>query len=86
MRQPEQISKRGVFRGLWEAWKRVGRRVADLQGRLLLTIFYFIVVAPFALVIRWWSDPLAIKAAARRGWRPRGDEQGTPLERAKTQF
>jgi len=38
-----------VFRRLWEGWKRVGKRVADVQSRLLLSIFYFAVLAPFAL-------------------------------------
>src|SRR5918996_105379 len=37
---------------LWAGWKRFGRRVGDVQARLLLTGFYFLVVAPFALGVK----------------------------------
>ena len=71
---------------LWEAWKRFGRKVGDVQARGLLILFYFVFLAPFALVVRWGSDPLAIKAGTRRGWRPKRDEAASPTERATKQF
>ena len=74
------------MRNLWEWWKRVGKRIGDIQARLLLTFFYFVVLGPFALAIRWGSDPLAIKAGTDRGWRPRDDKTGVPIERATKQF
>ena len=74
------------MRRLWEWWKRVARKIGDVQARVLLTLFYFFVVGPFALLIRWRSDPLAIKAGTPRGWRPKEDEAGTPMERATKQF
>lgn len=72
------------MRALWEGWKRVAKRIGDVQARILLTIFYFSILAPFALVVRWGMDPLAIKAAA--GWRSKEDSSGNPLERASRQF
>jgi len=74
------------MRNLWEWWKRVGKRIGDIQARLLLTFFYFVVLGPFALAIRWGSDPLAIKAGTPRGWRLRDDKTGVPIERATKQF
>lgn len=67
-------------------WKRVGKAIGDIQARILLVLFYFIVLAPFALALLWGSDPLAIKAGAPRGWRQRDDGKGTPIERATRQF
>jgi hypothetical protein len=69
----------------WEAWKRLGKRIGDFQARLLLTVFYFVILAPFALVVRWASDPLSLKRSGDR-WHPSGDRAGAPLDRARNQF
>ena len=82
----EQAKRPSIPRRLWEGWKRFGRKVGDVQARGLLILFYFVFLAPFALVVRWGSDPLAIKAGTRKGWRPRIDETGSPTERATKQF
>ncbi len=72
--------------GLWERWKRFGKRIGDFQARILLSIFYFVVLAPFALIVRWGSDPLAIKAQTSRGWQIKGKGEGSSAERASRQF
>jgi hypothetical protein len=72
-------------RNLWEWWKRVGKRIGDFQARFLLLLFYFLILGPFALAIRCFSDPLGIKAKMPRGWLPRSDVQGTPMDRATRQ-
>jgi hypothetical protein len=75
-----------VVRALWEWWKRVARRIGDFQARVLLMLFYFLIAGPFALVVSRVSDPLAIKPDTPRGWRPRGNLEGAPMERARRQF
>jgi hypothetical protein len=35
------------LRRLWEGWKRMARRIGDLQARVMLTIFYVVILAPF---------------------------------------
>ena len=72
-----------VLRRLWEGWKRFGRKMGDFQARLLLTLFYFVILAPFALALRWGADPLGLKAAG--GWQP-VTRAGDALERARRQF
>ncbi len=86
MERPEEKRKPGAIGSLWEWWKRVGKRIGDIQARGLLTFFYFVLLSPFALAVRWWCDPLAIKAHAAKGWRTRGDVDGTPRELATRQF
>lgn len=71
---------------LWEYWKAFGRRVGDLQARLLLFLFYFLVLAPFALVVRTFSDPLGLKRTSPPDWRPRRPELVDPVVSAKRQF
>ena len=74
------------LKAAWEAWKAFGRKFGDFQARILLVIFYFVMFAPFALAVRWGSDPLGIKTGAQLGWQPKTDSQGTPIERARRQF
>jgi hypothetical protein len=75
-----------VVHRAWIAWKRFGKKVGDFQARLLLTAFYFIFFSPFALAVRWWSDPLVIKSRAAPSWRPRTDSDLSPMKRATKQF
>ena len=84
MQEPEQAPKLCSMRALWEGWKRVAKRIGDVQARALLTIFYFLILAPFALVVRWGMDPLAIKTAA--GWCSKEGGSGHTLEQASRQF
>lgn len=82
----EPTTKVGWFRRLREGWKRVGKKIANFQARALLTVFYFAIVGPFALIVRWRSDPLALKAGSQRGWRLRSTMLSEPLDRARKQF
>ena len=84
---PTQARKMQIaIRNLWEWWKRVAKKIGDFQARVILTIFYFIVLGPFALGVRLGSDPLAIKASTQHGWHPKADAKGTPIEQATKQF
>jgi hypothetical protein len=73
-------------RQLWARWKTIARKIGDVQARALMTVFYFLVLGPVALALRWRSDPLAIKATAPRGWTTMESRQGTPLEQSRRQF
>jgi hypothetical protein len=49
------------MKGLWNAWKRLARKIGNFQARVLLTLLYAIVVLPFGLLARLFWDPLRIK-------------------------
>jgi hypothetical protein len=72
-----------LLRRLWHAWKRVGRKIGDFQARVLLTLFYFVLLAPFAVAVRLKADPLGLRRGG--GWLP-VVRAGDPLERARRQF
>ena len=74
------------MRNLWEWWKRFGKRVGDIQARIILLVFYYVIVAPFALALRWGDDPLSIKGKLPRGWQVKDEGRGTQWERARSQF
>jgi hypothetical protein len=48
------------YKRLWRGWKRVGRAVGMLVSRITVTILYFVVVTPFAIGVRLFSDPLEL--------------------------
>jgi hypothetical protein len=66
-------------------WKPIARKIGDFQARVILTLMYFTVFAPFAIAIRRFADPLAIKPGSEGGWRPR-NESTVPGEAALRQF
>jgi len=73
------------LRRAWNAWKRFGRKVGDFQARLLLSVFYFVILTPFALAMRV-ADPMRLRQAST-GWRPRPESPADdPVTRARRQF
>lgn len=86
MRPKVDPSPGGPLRRLGRGGKRIGKKIGDFQARVLLTVFYFVLIAPFALVVRWASDPLALKPASPRGWRPRSAAPPPAVETARRQF
>ena len=74
------------MRRLWEAWKRVARKIGDFQARLLLTLCYVLVVAPFALLVRLSADPLSLLPGSSGGWQRRPEAAVPPMAAARRQF
>lgn len=57
-----------TLRKIWQAWKRIGQFIGDAVGRVVLTVFYFTLFMPFALGVRFFGDPLAIRPQDRTKW------------------
>jgi len=73
-----------MMRRLWEGWKRVGRVIGNFQARLMLTIFYIVLIAPLGLLVRVCADPMRIRHP-RDKWLDR-DPDGTGLIAAQRQW
>lgn len=50
-----------MIKRLWLWWKPIARKIANFQARLLLTIFYAVVMFPFGMAVRLLFDPLHTK-------------------------
>jgi hypothetical protein len=48
----------------------IPKKLGDLQGHVLLVIFYFVVMGPIAFFVRLLSDPLALERRDGFGWGP----------------
>lgn len=57
---PKGTSK-NLIRKLWQSWGNFSKRMSDFQSRIVLSLFFFVVVSPFALAVKMFSDPLRIR-------------------------
>ncbi|PIX47670.1 MAG: hypothetical protein COZ57_07715 [Armatimonadetes bacterium CG_4_8_14_3_um_filter_66_20] len=56
---------------LWTGWKKVIAIVGAFQSRVLLSLFYFLLLMPYAIAAKCLSDPLRLR-------RPTGDTNWVP--------
>ena len=47
-----------------QRWQKVAKQIGDFQARLILSLFYILIVLPIGLISRTFSDPLALKKTA----------------------
>jgi hypothetical protein len=72
-----------MLKRLWEGWKKVAHAIGNFQARVLLTIFYAVLVLPFGVAARLFSDPLRIKRRPTQ-WLDHPDE-ATDMQWARRQ-
>jgi hypothetical protein len=75
----------GFLRTAWERWKKIARAIGVVQTRILMVVFYFVLVLPLGLVMRMRGDPLHLKAPHGSNWTPHRDQPAN-LETARRQF
>lgn len=75
-----------MLNGLWRGWLVVARTLGRLQARLLLTVVYFVVLAPFALAVRLFLDPMRLRETSSWHWYREGERPAPDLEWARRQF
>lgn len=79
-------TSRSLIKRLWGAWQDFFVRVGAFQSRIVLSIIFFIVVSPFALAVRIFSDPLRLKHQGEEShWLPRISAK-SDLEQSRRQF
>jgi hypothetical protein len=77
---------RQFLRAAWQGWKRVAEKIGHFQARLLFGLLYFVVVTPFAVGLKLFSDPLRIKRKRTSSWWHEHPRQTLTLEDARRQF
>ena len=77
-----RIGARDVLRRAWARWLVIAHIIGNVQARVLLTVFYFVIVPPFALIVKLAKDPLGLRPP-RSGtfWSPRPDADPTGARR-----
>ena len=79
-------TSKNPIKKLWLSWENFSKRMGSFQSRIILSLFYFIFVTPFALGVRIFSDPLNIKHhSSKSHWLPK-KEIKYDLEQYRRQF
>ena len=73
-----------MLRKALDRWKVIAHKIGEFQSRLILSVFYFVIFAPFALGLKMFSDPLQLRSF--HGWTARNDGEGAPEENSRRQF
>jgi saxitoxin biosynthesis operon SxtJ-like protein len=74
-----------MLRVLWKGWSSLARKIGYVQSLLILTIIYFVLVAPFALAVRLFVDPLRVRGPSSWHRLPREAGSITNLTDARQQ-
>ena len=74
------------LRAAWQGWKRIAEKIGHFQARVLWTLMYFVVVGPFAVAVKVFSDPLRIKQRSMPSWWLENPRQTSNLQEAQRQF
>ncbi len=75
-----------ILTASWRTFRQVMERVGNFQARVLLTVFYLVIAAPFGLGVRLRSDPLRQRrGAGGRTWLAR-EPRAQDLDAARRQY
>ena len=74
-----------LLKKIWKRWASFGKAIGDVVARIVMTLFYFIIAAPFGLGVRFLSDPLKLKPEEPR-WEPLTTAEDTKLDNARRTF
>lgn len=80
------MERNGWIRILTSQWRILAQRVGTFQSRMLLSLFYFLIIPPFAAIIKVFSDPFRSKDRLATQWHPKQAPQQDPLQAARRQF
>jgi hypothetical protein len=70
---------------MWARWKVVAHLIGNFQARIILTLFYFVVLPPFALGLRLFADPFRQREDST-AWTDRVSPEDDRVTRARRQF
>jgi hypothetical protein len=71
---------------LWAGWKAIAHKIGNFQSRVLLNVFYFLILSPFALGVRLFADPLRIRRQTHSHWLHKETDLAIASEKGRRQF
>ncbi len=74
-----------ILRTAWERWQIIGRINGEYVSRFITNFFYFTILVPFGLGVRFFADPLDLRKVAPSYWKER-KPVNTALDDARSQY
>jgi len=84
-KKPEKVPTNPIKK-MWQNWNNFSKRMGGFQSRIILSLFFFIFVSPFALAVKIFSDPLNIKHKSSKSHWLTKKEINADLEQSRRQF
>lgn len=79
-------TSRNLLKKVWQSWGNFSKRMGNFQSRIVLSLFFFILVSPIALAVKMFSDPLRVKHQSNEShWLPKMKTK-VDLEQSRKQF
>jgi hypothetical protein len=72
------------YKHLWRGWQRIARWIGNLLSRIVTSVAYIVVIPIFAIGVKLFADPLAIKPAPSQ-WQPHPPNP-TNIDETRTGF
>lgn len=57
-----------LARSIWNKWLSFAHKLGNFNARVILSLFYFIFVMPWAIGVKLFLDPLRIKKRSPSYW------------------
>jgi hypothetical protein len=74
------------LKNIWNKWYTFSQKAGNFQTRVIISFFYFLIVAPFGLLVRVSADPLKTRrVSASSFWMPK-ESSDSDLESVRRQF
>jgi len=73
-----------MFKKIWHHWKIFAFKVGEFNFKVIMTLFYFVILTFFAIPFKLTNDILMMKKKYISFWRDR--KTGYTLESTKEQF
>jgi len=84
-KEPEKL-KENPMKKILHNWGNFSKRMGSFQSRIILSLFFFIFVSPFAIAVKIFSDPLNIKYQTTKSHWLTKKEIKADLEQSRRQF
>ncbi|MFP4082052.1 MAG: hypothetical protein ACLFVG_04745 [Candidatus Aminicenantes bacterium] len=85
-RERKERIRQNPVKKFWQNWKNFSKRAGSFQSKTFLSLFFFLVVTPFALAVKIFSDPLRLKPEAKNSYWLTKKHIPTDLEHFRRQF
>jgi hypothetical protein len=77
-----------MLKTVWRKWLVVAHAIGRFNSHIIMMLVYFVFMTPFAMAVRWFADPLGLRAEP--GWQPLPvstvNPAPTPMDIARRQF
>jgi hypothetical protein len=74
-----------ILRVAWDRWQIIGHINGDYVARLIVNLFYFTILVPFAVGSKIFTDPLELRKSVTAHWKER-KAVGATVKDAQSQF